>query len=65
MAILNNTISFKKAQIIYDEDLIVEFKKDEILTYKLSEVLERFEGEGRFVDLTIREVTDLEPSSEE
>jgi len=65
MANVNNTISFKKIQISYEDDTIVEYQKDAILTYKLSEVLEQFKGEGRFFDLTLKEVTELEPSEEE
>ncbi|WP_079709848.1 YonK family protein [Paraliobacillus ryukyuensis] len=64
MADYNHTISFKKSQLDLEEGTITEFKRDSTLTYRLLDELKKFEGEGRLIDLTIKEVTELEPSEE-
>lgn len=65
MARKNHTITFKNAQVSLDEDTITEFTKDGVNTYSLSEVLEQFSDESQFIDLTLKEVYDLEPQSQE
>jgi hypothetical protein len=55
--------SFKNSVISLEENTITEYTKDDIKVYVLSDVLKKFEGEGQMVDLTIKESSDLEPSS--
>lgn len=52
--------AFKNAQISLKDNMIYEFGKDEVKEYVLSDVLRKFEGEGKMVDLTIKETSDLE-----
>jgi hypothetical protein len=54
--------SFKNAVISLEENTITEYGKDDIKIYVLSEVLKKFEGENKTVDLSIKESSDLEPS---
>lgn len=54
--------TFKGAVISLEENTITEYGKDDIKVYVLSEVLKKFEGEGKTVDLSIKESSDLEPS---
>jgi hypothetical protein len=54
--------SFKNAVISLEENTITEYGKEDIKVYVLSEVLKKFEGENKTVDLTIKESSDLEPS---
>lgn len=61
MAKLNHSVVFKNASIDLEDGTITEIKKDTTETYRLLDELRKFEGEGRLVDLTIKEVTDLTP----
>jgi hypothetical protein len=54
--------SFKNAVISLEDNTITEYGKEDIKVYVLSEVLKKFEGENKTVDLTIKESSDLEPS---
>lgn len=54
--------AFKNAVISLEENTITEFGKDDIKVYVLSEILKKFEGENKTVDLNIKESSDLEPS---
>ncbi|PGZ96960.1 hypothetical protein COE51_16460 [Bacillus pseudomycoides] len=62
MAKLNHTLTFKNAEISLEENTITEYLKDDIQTHVLSEVLKRFEGENKKLDITFKETSDLEPS---
>lgn len=53
---------FKNAVISLEENTITEYGKEDIKVYVLSDVLKKFEGENKTVDLTIKESSDLEPS---
>lgn len=63
MAKLNHTISFKNAEISLEDNQIVEFFKDEALTHRLSDIINRFNGKK--VNITFQEVSELEPESHE
>ncbi|MED4883892.1 YonK family protein [Bacillus smithii] len=63
MAKLNHTISFKNAEISLEDNQIVEFLKDETLSHTLSDIINRFAGKK--VDITFKEVSELEPESHE
>ncbi|MGG3987507.1 YonK family protein [Bacillus smithii] len=63
MAKLNHTISFKNAEISLEDNQIVEFLKDETLSHTLSDIINRFAGKK--VDITFKEVSELEPESYE
>jgi hypothetical protein len=54
--------SFKNAVISLEENTITEYGKEDIKVYVLSDVLKKFEGENKTVDLNIKESSDLEPS---
>jgi Lhr-like helicase len=62
MAKLNHTLSFKNAEISLEENTITEYLKDRIEIHVLSDVLKRFAGADKKVDITFKEVTELEPS---
>lgn len=57
------TQSFKNCVISLDEDTITEYTKENINIYKLSEILAKFEGEDKQVDLTIKSSSEIMPSS--
>ena len=65
MATRKVNISFKKAQIDLAEGTITEFTKDDIKVYRLMDELAQFEGENKFVDITISETSEKEPVEEE
>lgn len=65
MAKQNLTLNFKNAQISIDEDKIYEFTKDDVKVYSLSEEFSKFIGEGRFVDITLKEAVEVEPKEDE
>lgn len=54
--------SFKNAVISLEENTITEYGKEDIKVYVLSDVLKKFEGENKTVDISIKESSDLEPS---
>lgn len=54
--------SFKNAVISLEENTITEYGKEDIKVYVLSDVLKKFEGENKTVDINIKESSDLEPS---
>jgi hypothetical protein len=54
--------SFKNAVISLEENTITEYGKEDIKVYVLSDVLKKFDGENKTVDLTIKESSDIEPS---
>lgn len=54
--------TFKNAVISLEENTITEYAKEDIKVYVLSEVLRKFEGENKTVDISIKESSDLEPS---
>lgn len=54
--------SFKNAVISLEENTITEYSKEDIKVYVLSDVLKKFEGENKTVDISIKESSDLEPS---
>jgi len=60
MADYNHGISFKNAEIDLSDGTITEFKKEETKTYRLLDELRKFEGSQRLVNLTIKEVTELD-----
>jgi predicted RNA-binding protein len=62
MAVRNHSVSFKNAEINLEEGTIIEFAKEDIKVYRLLDELRKFEGEGRRINLTIKEVFDLEPA---
>lgn len=62
MAKLNHTLTFKNSEVSLSENTITEYLKDDIQVHILSDVLKRFEGENKKVDITFKEVADLEPS---
>ena len=54
--------AFKDCQISWEENLIREYKKGELVgTYVLSETFKQFEGEDKLVNFTINEASELEP----
>lgn len=53
--------TFKNAVISLEENTITEYGKEDIKVYVLSEVLKKFEGENKTVDLSIKESSDIEP----
>ncbi|MGG2091258.1 YonK family protein [Bacillus sp. S13(2024)] len=61
MAKKNLAYNFKKAQISLDNNEIVEYEKDSVNTFILSDFLKQFEGDNVFVDFSIKMTTDLEP----
>jgi|HigsolmetaAR203D_1030402.scaffolds.fasta_scaffold17510_2 predicted RNA-binding protein len=65
MAVRNHSVSFKNAEINLEEGTITEFAKEDIKVYRLLDELRKFEGEGRRINLTIKEVFDLEPAEVE
>lgn len=54
--------AFKNAVISLEENTITEYGKEDIKVYVLSDVLKKFEGENKTVDINIKESSDLEPS---
>lgn len=54
--------AFKNAVISLEENTISEYGKEDIKVYVLSDVLKKFEGENKTVDLSIKESSDIEPS---
>lgn len=54
--------TFKNAVISLEENTITEYGKEDIKVYVLSDVLKKFEGENKTVDISIKESSDLEPS---
>lgn len=54
--------AFKNAVISLEENTITEYGKEDIKVYVLSDVLKKFEGENKTVDLSIKESSDIEPS---
>jgi predicted RNA-binding protein len=62
MAVRNHSVSFKNAEINLEEGTITEFAKEDIKVYRLLDEIRKFEGEGRRINLTIKEVFDLEPA---
>lgn len=63
MAVKQNNIQFKKAQFSFEEDgriLIHEVKRDSVETFDFTEVVRDFTGDNRFIDVTFREVYDIE-----
>jgi len=52
--------SFKNAEISLEDNTITEIGKEEIKTYVLTDILRKFEGEGKKVNLTIQESSELE-----
>lgn len=65
MAKSTTNIAFKNCQISLAENAIYEFQKEEVVTYVLSDVLRKFEGDNRMVNLTIQETSELEMPNEE
>lgn len=65
MAKINSTLTFKNCQISLEENSITEFTKEDIKTYVLSDVLKQFEGETKFLDITFKEASELEPTEVE
>jgi hypothetical protein len=57
--------SFKNAEISLEDNTITEYNKEDIKTYVLSDVLRKFEGVDKKVDITIKETSDLEPDEVE
>ncbi len=53
--------AFKNAVISLEDNTITEYGKEDIKVYTLSDVLSKFDGENKTVDLTIKESSDLEP----
>jgi hypothetical protein len=62
MAKVSSTLNFKNSQISLSENTITEFGKDDVKVYVLSDVLRQFEGENKFLDITFKEASELEPS---
>ena len=65
MAKQNLTYTFKSCQISLEDNEITEFGKEETKTYVLSDILRKFEGEDKRVDISIKETSELEPEGEE
>lgn len=62
MAKVNNTLTFKNAEISLDDNTIVELLKEEEVTHVLSEVLEQFKsvvGDEKRIDITFKESKDV------
>ncbi|EKI4463997.1 YonK family protein [Staphylococcus delphini] len=57
MAKLTNTVSFKNAVIDLENDTITEVTKDTESTFKLSEIIARFED--KYVSFSIKEDTEV------
>ncbi|EGQ4065579.1 YonK family protein [Staphylococcus pseudintermedius] len=57
MAKLTNTVSFKNAIIDFENDAITEVTKDTESTFKLSEIINRFEN--KYVSFSIKEDTEV------
>jgi hypothetical protein len=56
--------SFKNCQLDLENGTITEFLKEETRTYRLMDELGKFTGEGRFLDITLKESTEV-PFEEE
>lgn len=64
MAKHNNNITFNKAQIDTSDPeniLITEVFKEHTETHSLTAWLKSYEGDNRFVNLSIKEVTEISP----
>lgn len=59
MAKKSLNVTFKNAQLDLENGTITEFLKEETRTYRLIDELSKFVGENRFVDITLKESTDL------
>ncbi|WP_025912050.1 YonK family protein [Priestia flexa] len=55
---------FKNCQISLTDNEITEFGKDDSKVYVLSDIIKKFEGEGKRVDISIKETSELEPEGE-
>jgi hypothetical protein len=64
MAKKNLSVSFKNAVLDLEEGTISEFGKEEVKTYRLFDILRQFTGQDKFIDITIKESSDI-PSEEE
>ena len=53
--------NFKNCVISLVDNTITEYGKEDIKTYVLSDVLRKFEGEDKKVDLNIKESSELKP----
>jgi hypothetical protein len=51
---------FKNATISLEDNEIVEHGKEDVKVYVLSDVLKKFEGEDKKVNITIKETSELE-----
>jgi hypothetical protein len=52
--------AFKNATISLEDNEIVKHGKEDVKVYVLSDVLKKFEGENKKVDITIKETSELE-----
>lgn len=57
--------SFNNSVISLEDNTITEYGKKDVKVYVLSEILSKFEGEGKLVDLTIKESSEIEPDEHE
>lgn len=57
--------AFKNAVISLEDNTITEYGKEDIKVYTLSDVLSKFDGENKTVDLTIKESSEIEPDEHE
>lgn len=57
--------SFTNSVISLEDNTITEYGKKDVKVYVLSDILSKFEGEGKLVDLTIKESSEIEPDEHE
>lgn len=57
--------SFNNSVISLEDNTITEYGKKDVKVYVLSDILSKFEGEGKLVDLTIKESSEIEPDEHE
>lgn len=63
MAKINNTLTFKAAEISLEDNTITELTKEEEIVHTLSDVINQFKG--KLVDITFKESKDVVYNEEE
>lgn len=62
MAKKDFSVTFKNCTISLEDNEIVEYTKESINTYVLSDIIDELKGEDRRFNITIKESIDLEPA---
>lgn len=64
MAKQDFSLTFKDSTISLEDNEIVEYKKEEILTHRLSDIVARLQGEGRRFTISFKESTEVFPEED-